>query len=48
LAQKYGYTPDEIADLSPKRQQMLCGVVDNTMTFNTAREYEEWMLHKGK
>ena len=48
LAQKYGWTFQEIANMTPKNQQVACGVVDNTLTFNTMREYEAWRMSSGK
>lgn len=46
MAQKYGWTYDEIANMTPKQQQAAIGVVDNTLTFRTAKEYQNWMMSR--
>lgn len=46
LAEKYNFTPEQIASMSPAIQLVLCGVIDNTKTFPDMKAYQEWMMSK--
>ena len=46
LGERYGYSPQQIADMTYEQQiMMLKG--KSFMTFNTMREYAQWMTNKG-
>ncbi len=42
LAESYGWTPDEIAGLTPEQQAEFLGEGGETMTFRTADEFRRW------
>ena len=49
LAKLYGYSPQEIADMTPTQQRMMLETGDTTedgtpvLTFRTEKEYQEWL-----
>lgn len=46
LAQKFGYTPSQIADMTRTQQQVLLGQIDNTITFRDEKQYGEWRKNR--
>jgi len=42
LAELYGWTPDEIADLTPQQQAEFLGQGGDTMIFRTMDEFRRW------
>jgi hypothetical protein len=44
----YGYTPQEIAGMTPQQQQaMLDSSADELLTFATQAEYDSWRASRG-
>ena len=43
LAKTYGYTPDEIAAMSPARQYMLLSDKSESPHFNTSKELNRYL-----
>ena len=43
IARLYGYTPDQIADMTLYQQNMLLGIDGNVITFKNKEQYERFL-----
>lgn len=47
LGMKYGYLPDDIANMPPSTQYMMLGIGDpETISFATMDDYLKWMARR--
>ncbi len=44
IAKKFGYTFEQIADMTPTQHKVLLGQIDNTLTFADSRAYTRWRM----